>query len=105
MTNIIYVMITSILYTNPIIAYFFFVLIIAGVGITYFYRKEVGFIVTIIVSALLGSAGIFYPFIYALAAVCAVLLLLSLIGGGSITRPIRNLEGWIYLKRISRQNK
>ena len=105
MTNILYVMINSMIQTNPYITYLFFSMIIAGVGITYFYRKEVGFIVTIITSVILAYIGILYPFIYLITAVCAVLLVLSLFGGGSITRPIKNLESWIYIKIMLKKQK
>ncbi|MCL4398325.1 hypothetical protein M1137_00805 [Candidatus Parvarchaeota archaeon] len=105
MTNILYIMITSAIQTNPYIAYLFFALIVSGVGITYFYRKEVGFIVTIIISAMLGYIGIVSPLIYALTAACILLLVLSLLGGGSMTRPIKNLESWIYIKMMLRKQK
>ncbi|MCL4362208.1 MAG: hypothetical protein OH338_04170 [Candidatus Parvarchaeota archaeon] len=105
MTNILYVMINSMIQTDPYIAYLFFAMIIAGVGITYFYRKEVGFIITIIISIILGYMDILYPFIYLITAVCAVLLVLSLFGGGSITRPIKNLESWIYIKIMLKKQK
>ena len=105
MTNILYIMINSMVQTNPYIAYLFFAMIIAGVGITYFYRKEVGFIVTIIISAILGYMNIVYPFIYIITAVSAVLLLLSIFGEGSITRPIKNLESWIYIKIMLKKQK
>jgi hypothetical protein len=90
---------------NPYIAYLFFVMIIAGVGVTYFYKKEVGFIVTIIVSAILGYMGIIYPFMYIITAVSAVLLLLSIFGEGSITRSVKNLESWIYIKIMLKKQK
>ncbi len=105
MTNILYIIITSVLQTNPYLAYLFFGLIIFGTGITYFYRKEVGFLITIIISAFLGYIDIFYPFIYVLSGICLVLLVLSLIGKGSITRPIRNLESWIAIKFIVKKIK
>ncbi|MEM0143220.1 MAG: hypothetical protein QXL94_04635, partial [Candidatus Parvarchaeum sp.] len=102
---ILYIMITSLIQTNPYIAYLFFVLIIAGVGITYFYRKEVGFMITIIISVILAYMGILYPFLYIVAGICAALLVLSLSGGGSITRPIKNLESWIYIRVILKRQK
>ncbi len=105
MTNIISIMISSMLQTDPYIAYLFFAMIIAGVAVTYFYRKEIGFIFTIIISLLLGYINIFSPFIYILSAVCFLMLFLSILGGGSMIRPIKNLEGWIYLKRISKKGK
>ncbi len=93
------------LQSEPYLAYLFFVMIAAGVIITYFYRKEIGFIITVIISVILAYVGIYSTILYTLSAICFVLLFLSLLGGGSITRPIRNLEGWIYLKRIARKNK
>ena len=105
MTNILYVMINSMLQTDPYIAYLFFAMIIVGVGITYFYRKEVGFVITIIISIILGYMSILYPFIYIIAAISAVLLLLSIFGKGSITRPIKNLESWIYIKAMLKKQK
>lgn len=105
MTNILYVMLNSMIQTDPYIAYLFFAMIIAGVGITYFYRKEAGLIITVIISAIIGYTGIFYPFIYIITVVCAILLLLSLLGGGSIARPINNLESWIYIKIMLRKQK
>jgi hypothetical protein len=105
MTNIMFIIITSLLNTDPYIAYLFFAMIAIGVGITYFYRKEVGFIMTATVSSFLGYSGMFYPFTYALSAVCLTLLILSLMGGGSILRPLNNLESWIYLKKISKKTK
>ena len=105
MTNILHLMINSMIQTDPYIAYLFFAMIIAGVGITYFYRKEIGFIVTIIISAIIGYMGILYPFIYIITAFCAVLLFLSVSGNGSITRPIKNLESWIYIKLMLKKRK
>lgn len=105
MTNILYIMINSMLQTDPYLAYFFFVLIIAGVGITYFYRKEIGFIITIIISVLLSYMGVLYPYLYILTAVCLVLLALSIKGNGSIVRPIKNLESWLYLKVIMKKHR
>ncbi len=106
MTNtILYTIIISTMQTNPYVAYLFFALIIAGVGITYFYSKEVGLLTTIIMSSILGYIGIFYPLIYALTAACAALLVLSLAGGGSVVRPIKNLESWIYIKIILKRQK
>ena len=105
MTNILYVMINSMLQTDPYIAYLFFAMIIVGVGITYFYRKEVGFVITIIISIILGYMSILYPFIYIIAAISAVLLLLSIFGEGSITRSVKNLESWIYIKIMLKKQK
>ena len=105
MTNIISVIIDSIFQTNPYIAYLFFSMIIIGVGITYLYRKEAGFLITVIVSSILGYSGIFSPLIYIISTVCLALLILSLIGGGSIKRPITNLQSWFYLKWMTRKNK
>ncbi len=105
MTNILYIMINSVIQTNPYLGYLFFGLIIAGVGITYFYRKEVGFLITIIISSILGYIGIFSSLIFILTAACILLLVLSLLGGGSITRPIKNLESWMYLKFVLKKQK
>ncbi|MCL4397293.1 hypothetical protein M1494_03045 [Candidatus Parvarchaeota archaeon] len=105
MTNILYIMLNSMIQADPYVAYLFFAMIIAGVGITYFYRKEVGFMVTIIISVILAYMDILYPFIYIITAVCAVLLVLSLFGGGSITRPIKNLESWIYIKTLLKKQQ
>jgi hypothetical protein len=105
MTNILYIMLNSMIQTDPYIAYLFFAMIIAGVCTTYFYRKEVGFMVTIIISAILGYMDIFYPFIYIITALCSVLLVLSLLGGGLIIRPIKNLESWLYIKIMLRKQQ
>ncbi|MGC8533494.1 MAG: hypothetical protein ACP5MV_02595 [Candidatus Parvarchaeum sp.] len=105
MTNILYIMFNSMMQTDPYLAYLFFAMIIAGVGITYFYRKEAGLIITVIISAIIGYMGIFYPFVYIITGACAILLFLSLLGGGSITRPINNLESWIYIKMMLRKQK
>ena len=101
MTNILAVMITSIFYLNPYIGYLFFFMVIIGVAVTYLYRKEVGFMTTIVVSALLGYSGMITPFVFILSGACLVLLILSIKGGGSILRPINNLQSWIYLKMIA----
>ncbi len=105
MTNILYVMITSVIQTNPYLGYLFFGLIVAGVGITYFYRKEVGFLITIIISLILGYIDILPPLIFVLTAACILLLVLSLLGGGSIIRPVKNLESWFYIKFALKKKK
>ena len=105
MTNIIYIMIESMIQTDPFVAYLFFALVIAGTAMTYLYKKEAGFAATIAVSAMAGYADILYPFIYGLTAACSALLILSLIGRGSIMRPVKNLESWAYLKLMLRKRR
>ena len=45
------------------------------------------------------------PLIFVLTAACILLLMLSLLGGGSIIRPVKNLESWFYIKFALKKKK
>ncbi len=102
MTNVVSAVIGVMSINNPLFFYVFIVFIIAGVGLTYLYRLEVGLGLTAVLSAIFYYADVFIPWIYITLVLSIVLLALSLIGLDIIIRWVRNISNWFYLKRFAR---
>ncbi len=106
MDNFLYLLLYTMAYNDPAIFWLFVAMIIAGVAMTYFYRVNLGVLVTFLISAIFYWISEFSPYILAIVLVSVITLLINLLGFRNVHRKLQNLKNWLYLRyRIRKKRK